>query len=127
MVVRSGFEAGGGRARYRKHSLESKRAIAQQCLVPGTSVAGVALAHGVNANLVRKWIHKYRAGEYGEVSAKVALLPVTVSDAPAMVATNPSVPQAQGHLDIELLSGRVRVHGRVDVETLRAVLTALAR
>ena len=75
MVVGSGFEAGGGggRAGYRKHSLESKRAIAQQCIVPGTSVAGVALAHGVNADLVRKWIHKYRAGEYGEVSAKVAL------------------------------------------------------
>ena len=127
MVVRSGFEAGGARARYRKYSLESKRSIAQQCLVPGTSVAGVALAHGVNANLVRKWIHKFRAGEYGEIGSSVALLPVTVSDAPATVVTNPSVPPAQGHLDIELPSGRVRVHGRVDVETLRAVLTVLAR
>ena len=90
-------------------------------------MAGVALAHSVNANLVRKWIHKYRAGEYGEIGSSIALLPVTLSEAPATVATNPPVPPAQGHLDIELPSGRVRVHGRVDVETLRAVLTALAR
>jgi transposase len=131
MVVKREFEvtaaAGGRCVRYRKHSLESKRGIAQQCLVPGTSVAGVALANGVNANLVRKWIHKYRAGEYGEIGSGVALLPVTVSDAPATVATNPSVPSAQGHIDIELPCGHIRVHGRVDVETLRAVLTALAR
>jgi transposase len=113
--------------RYRKHSLESKRAIAQQCLVPRTSVAGVALANGVNANLVRKWIHKYRSGEYGEIGSSIALLPVTIRDAPATVATGPSVPPAQGHIDIELPSGHIRVHGRVDVETLRAVLTALAR
>jgi transposase len=131
MVVKREFEAtaaaSGRCVRYRKHSLESKRAIAQRCLVPGTSVAGVALANGVNANLVRKWIHKYRAGEYGEIGSSVALLPVTVSDVAATVATNPSVPPAQGHIDIELPSGHIRVHGRVDAETLHAVLEALAR
>ena len=26
------------------------------CQQPGASVAGVALAHGVNANLLRRWI-----------------------------------------------------------------------
>jgi transposase len=130
MVAKREFEATvaacGHRVRYRKHSLESKRAIAQQCLVPGTSVAGVALANGVNANLVRKWIHKYRAGEYGETGSSIALLPVTLSDVPA-TATSPSVQPAQGHIDIELPSGHIRVHGRVDVETLRVVLTVLAR
>jgi transposase-like protein len=75
--------ASGRGIRYRKHSLESKRVIAQRCLVPGTSVAGVALANGVNANLVRKWIHKYRAGEYGEIGSSISLLPVTMSDVPA--------------------------------------------
>ena len=130
MVAKREFEttatARGRGVRYRKHSLESKRVIAQQCLVPGTSVAGVALANGVNANLVRKWIHKYRAGEYGEISASIALLPVRLSDVPA-TATSPSVPPAQGHIDIELPCGHIRVHGQVDVETLRAVLTVLAR
>jgi transposase-like protein len=42
---------------------ELKQAIVAACLEPGASVAGVALAHGVNANLVRKWIAKSRRGQ----------------------------------------------------------------
>ncbi|POP80509.1 hypothetical protein CXB38_16385 [Pseudomonas syringae] len=33
-----------------------KAQIVQECLQPGVSIASVALRHGVNANLVRKWI-----------------------------------------------------------------------
>ena len=113
--------------RYRRHSLEFKRTIAQRCLGPGASVAGVALAHGVNANLVRKWIGKYRAGEYGEIQAGVTLLPVTVSESAATSAPTQPAPKATGHIEIDLPSGRVRVHGRVDAETLRAVLASLVR
>lgn len=35
---------------------EAKRALVQQCLQPGVSVAATALRAGVNANLLRKWI-----------------------------------------------------------------------
>jgi transposase len=32
------------------------------CQQPGASVAGVALAHGLNANLVRRWLqHEHKA------------------------------------------------------------------
>ena len=131
MVVKNGFEAvavpGARRGPYRKHSLETKRAIVQQCHPPHASVAAVALAHGANANLVRKWITKYRAGEYGEAETGVRLLPVTVSEAAAVPASTPPVPTAKGHIDIELPVGRVQVHGRVDAETLRTVLTSLVR
>jgi transposase len=131
VVVKSRFEpvaaSGERRGPYRKHSLEAKRAIVQQCLVPRASVAAVALAHGVNANLVRKWIDKYRAGEYGEVQTAMTLLPVTVSEAPATSASSPSASTPKGHIDIELPAGRVRVHGSVDLEALRVVLTSLAR
>ena len=49
------FEEAGlpGRGRYRKRSQAEKQAIVLACLKPGASVAGVALAHGANANLVR--------------------------------------------------------------------------
>ena len=40
----------------RVHSEEFRQAIIQACCEPGASVAGVALANGVNANLVRKWM-----------------------------------------------------------------------
>ena len=38
-----------------------KRAVVEKCLVPGASVSAVALAHGFNTNLVRKWIVKHQA------------------------------------------------------------------
>lgn len=40
----------------RRYDLQSKRALARACLQPGVSLAGMALKHGVNANLLRKWV-----------------------------------------------------------------------
>jgi transposase-like protein len=45
----------------RRHSLTEKLAIIGECLQPGASLAGVALAHGANANMVRKWVVKVSA------------------------------------------------------------------
>jgi transposase len=115
------------RGPYRKYTLDSKRAIVRECLVRGASVAGVALAHGVNANLVRKWILKYRAGEYGAAESGVRLLPVTVRETAGVPVPNPSAPAVKGHIDIELPAGRVRVRGQVDAEALRTVLASLLR
>jgi transposase len=44
-----------GRRRRRSHSAEFKAKVIQACAQPGVSVAAVALAHGLNANLVRRW------------------------------------------------------------------------
>lgn len=46
-----------GRCRY---DPEAKRELVEACLQPGISVARMALEHGVNANLLRKWINQYR-------------------------------------------------------------------
>jgi transposase len=40
----------------RVHSAEFKVKVMAQCREPGASVAAVAMAHGVNANVVRKWL-----------------------------------------------------------------------
>lgn len=37
-----------------------KAQVVQECLQTGVSIASVALRHGINANLVRKWIPVYR-------------------------------------------------------------------
>lgn len=42
----------------RRHSEEFKQAVVTACGEPGASVAGIALANGVNANLVRRWMAK---------------------------------------------------------------------
>ena len=63
----------------RRHSKAQKVAIVRQCLEPGTSLAGVALAHRVNANMVRKWVVKYQQGGYGQPPGPgPELLPVVV-------------------------------------------------
>lgn len=37
-----------------------KAQVVQGCLKPGVSMTSVAFRHGINANLVRKWIPAYR-------------------------------------------------------------------
>ena len=39
---------------------QAKRELIEACLRPGVSVAKLALVHGINANLLRKWISKYQ-------------------------------------------------------------------
>ena len=40
----------------RVHGAEFKAQVLEECRQPGASVAAVALAHGLNVNLVRKWL-----------------------------------------------------------------------
>jgi transposase-like protein len=62
-------------------SPELKRQIVQETLAPGASVARVARAHGVNANLVFTWRRQYRQElfEAGNRAA-VGLLAVRVAE-----------------------------------------------
>ncbi len=41
--------------RRRRHSPQFKAEVVGECR-PGVSLAGVALAHGINANLLRRWV-----------------------------------------------------------------------
>jgi transposase len=50
------FQSRDGRRRYDENG---KRALIEAALQPGVSVARVAQEHGLNANLLRKWITKY--------------------------------------------------------------------
>lgn len=42
----------------RTHSEEFKRSLIEACGEPGASVAGVALANGLNANQLRRWMRE---------------------------------------------------------------------
>jgi transposase len=45
-----------GRGRRRPHSVESKASVVQECMRPDVSMAAVALADGLNAMMLRKWV-----------------------------------------------------------------------
>jgi transposase len=51
----SGIELPSRRTR-RRHAPEFRAQVVQACRQPGVSIAGVALANGLNANMVRKWV-----------------------------------------------------------------------
>lgn len=106
-----------------------KRSVVEQCLMPGASVAGVALAHGINANLVRKWIDKHKA-QGRPLSA--SLLPVTVagtqqqaSKQPQPARPRPAASVPSSLIEVEVHGARVRLYGPVDAERLRCIFEAL--
>jgi transposase len=68
-----------GRRRRRKHSAEFKAHIVAACCKPGVSSASVAMANGINANLVRRWVHEAEM----EPSTTAGKVPVRRVAAPA--------------------------------------------
>ena len=40
----------------RVYNIAAKRELVRRCLEPGVSLAATAMAHGINANLMRKWV-----------------------------------------------------------------------
>ncbi|NUZ08094.1 IS66-like element accessory protein TnpA [Piscinibacter koreensis] len=86
----------------RRHSRELKSQVLAQCAAPGASVAKVAMAHGVNANLVHKWRRQSEALGNSEVAAFV---PVAVAP-PSMASEAPQF------VDLELQRGPINVRVR---------------
>src|SRR5260370_4224880 len=64
----------------RFRSAEEKQRIIEEALVPGVSVASVARAHGINANMPFSWRKMYRAGLLNEGASGVRLLSVRVCE-----------------------------------------------
>ena len=90
-----------GRRRRRIHSVEFKANIIAACKHPGVSTAAVAMANGVNANLVRRWIARSeRANQQHErpVAMPPAFVAVRVAAAakPALAATDIRVELRRG-------------------------------
>jgi transposase-like protein len=42
------------------YSKPFKTQVVQECLQPGATVSSVAISHGINANVIRKWLPLYR-------------------------------------------------------------------
>ncbi len=109
-----------GRCRYDR---QAKAELVRRCLEPGVSVAAQALAHGVNANLLRKWITlALQRGGSGERSV---LLPVAMQlgTVTPMSSSTPS----DGSIELVLPGGTIRVRGAIDAATLGTVIDCLSR
>ena len=142
----------GGGERRRTRSLDDRKRIVEEALAPGVSVAAVARRHGLNANLVFKWIRRSREGWRDRRGEPAKEKPVVVAppqrDGPAFVPVKlleldtPSAPRPsdvmvnparqtrrgarRGAMEISLPNGaKVSLDAEVDAEALRRVLSAL--
>ena len=120
--------------RRRRFTEDLRRGLVQMTLVPGASVAKIALEHQLNTNLLFKWRQQYlreRADARGDAPR---MLPVSIeqvshapeSPLPQLRAAAPGRSASLGCIEIELPGGRVRLKGTVDAEMLRSVLQMLS-
>lgn len=136
----------------RTWSLEERQRIVAEALAPGASVAAVARRHGLNANLIFKWLRRSREGWLDrrrapakETMAAQTFVPVEVLElkptlvSPALAPS--SLPIAKmaatpargarkslrrGVMEVSLPNGaRLSLDADVDTEALRRVLSAL--
>jgi transposase len=99
------------RPKRRYYSPELKGQIVAECQVSGASVAGVALSHGVNANIVHRWIRE-QAGALLSAPRNefVALnLPPPAEQVPATETSSQPLARAI-HVEVRRSAGVVTVN-----------------
>ena len=79
----------------------SKASVVEECQRPGVSIAAIALRHGLNANMLRKWVIDSEGQQARTSSAEPVIEPLAA--APAFVPlTMPVARPSQADIRIEL-------------------------
>jgi transposase len=112
-----------------RRSIAEKRRIVEETLVEGASVARVARAEGVNANLVFSWRKLYQTGRLGTTST-ARLLPVRLrreSSPPPTISLPADLcrQSSLGTIHIELRQAQLRIEGSADPALVRVLLECL--
>lgn len=107
-----------GRRRRRRHSAEFKASVIGECLKPGVSIAAIALAHGLNANMLRKWVIDAEHKGVAPLAATAAQMP---DPPPAPPPT--FVPLA---LPAPVVGGEIRIEVQRAGTTVKVVWPAAA-
>lgn len=103
----------GARRRRRRHSDEFKADLVATCMQPGISIAAVAMANGVNANLLRRWVTeaemKPSVGDDRTQTAVAATRPTAASSFVPVSLPAPATPAPLPDIRIELQRGATAV------------------
>lgn len=106
-----------------------KARVVAECTRAGSSIAGVALDHGLNANMVHRWLDEYEAGigwakrvgrEGGFV--EIAMEPSAVMQEHAVSHALPN-----GFIEIEVTRGKSRISIKWPVDAASACATMLGQ
>ena len=107
----------------RTYSRQFKREVVAQCLARGASVSAIALSHGINANVIRKWLPQ---GDLRVATPAAAMLPVTIDSAPALKRAAPPAPaMARAAIELHLVGATVRLPPGFDTQELRSIVQIL--
>ena len=90
----------------RYYSPELKLQVVAACSRANASIAGAAMQHGVNANIVHRWLREHSQGTL--VAQPLAFVPVTLQSS-TEVAAPVSPAQATGEIRMELRRGSATV------------------
>lgn len=92
-----------GRRRRRMHSPELKAELVLQCQQAGVSVAAIAVEHGINPNLLRRWITEYERLGHHEVSPSVSRQRDLAAQFIPLLLTRPQEPELQTQADEQIV------------------------
>ncbi len=115
----------------RLHDRAFKDDMVAQSLIPGASVAAIAMKGGINANLLFKWRREHVSAKDAVAPAGATLLPVcvipdvAVPSPPPIAAVNRGA--RPGVIELEIAGAQLRLRGAVDETMLSSVLRALRR
>ena len=91
----------------RRYTEEFKKQATEACLIPGVSIASVALANCLNANLLRRWVTERQEAVAGSV---------TLPDQHPLEITEPSIP---GLVPITVAMPEIPPSGEIKIEIHR--------
>jgi len=112
-------------AKKRRRTVNERREIVEETLLPGASVSRVARRHDVNANQVFYWRKLYREGQLGSRTATQLVSVKVANDRSAEAVKEDDFLPRSGTLEIKLAKGTLRIFGTVDLTALRAAIECL--
>lgn len=108
----------------RTYPRQFKSEVVAQCLLPGASVSAIALSHGINANVIRKWLPQRGPGTS---VVRTTMLPVTIQSESSVATPRSGMRGSRDAAPIELtLAGAtVRLPAGFDPRELRSIVQIL--
>ena len=107
------------RRTHRTYTPEFKAELVKACKQPGASIAALALQHGMNANVLHRWLKEHRQGMHilgaAPADAKTlppAFIPLELATSAPLLRSDPkpSPPQADIRIEFQHHAMKVSLH-----------------
>jgi transposase len=99
--------------RHARYSHEFRRQVVAACQAPGVSKDAIALANGLNANMLRRWLVEATQGRDGQLSAvKEPLRPAQIKPdfIPINFTPGPSIPAPDIRIELQHAGISIQIH-----------------